>query len=449
MLISIAIENWMSFRDRAAFSMLATRERQHGARVPRLTKYDTRVLPIAAIYGGNASGKTNLFAAISFAQRLIIRGTRPDTLIPVTPFLLDEKGTHNPSRFEFQLLIDDTIYVFSFAVTQQAVLEEKLVRISRTSETVLYNRRDGKAHFDGSLRKDKMLEFAFRGTRDNQLFLNNTVSQKIETFKPVYDWFKDTLEMIAPDARFEPFEQYFNEDTPLYEKMNAMLQQLDTGIVHLGSEEMPYKSVPLPEQLKTRIQEEVKDKEAIGIRLDAGNTRFVITREEGELVAKKLVTFHVNENGQETRFEIQQESDGTRRVIDLLPAFVDLMESDSPKVYVVDEIDRSLHTLLIRRLLEAYLAGCSTESRSQILLTTHDILLMDQQLLRRDEMWVTERGTSGNSRLFSFSEYKDVRYDKDIRKSYLKGRLGGIPRILLGGEALAVACRNPEEEDEA
>jgi AAA15 family ATPase/GTPase len=119
-------------------------------------------------------------------------------------------------------------------------------------------------------------------------------------------------------------------------------------------------------------------------------------------------------------------------VIDLLPVFLNLSDSTSKKVYIIDEIDRSLHTLLTRRLIDAYLSECSTETRNQLILTTHDLLLMDQQLLRRDEMWVTERESIRVSNLYSFSDYKDVRYDKDIRKSYLQGRLGGIPRILIG-----------------
>ena len=128
---------------------------------------------------------------------------------------------------------------------------------------------------------------------------------------------------------------------------------------------------------------------------------------------------------------MRQESDGSQRVIDLLPAFLELSAAQSKKVYVIDEVDRSLHTLLIRRLLEGYLALCSQNSRSQLLFTTHNVLLMDQDLLRRDEMWIAERNPEGVSSLLSFSEYKDVRYDKDIRKSYLQGRLGGVPRILL------------------
>ena len=148
MIISFSVENWMSFRDQATFSMIASRERQHGKRVPKLGKYQTRVLPIAAIYGGNASGKTNLFKALSFAKTLVVKGTRLDSLIPIEPFRLDGKGTNRPSRFAFELLIDETIYEFSFAVTRKAVLEERLVVITSTSEKVLYDRRDGEPNFD-------------------------------------------------------------------------------------------------------------------------------------------------------------------------------------------------------------------------------------------------------------------------------------------------------------
>ena len=133
---------------------------------------------------------------------------------------------------------------------------------------------------------------------------------------------------------------------------------------------------------------------------------------------------------------MRRESDGSQRVIELLPAFLDLATETSDAVYVVDELDRSLHTILTRRLLETHLSSCSAESRRQLLFTTHDVLLLDQNLLRRDEMWVTERDATGASTLISFGEYKDIRYDKDIRKSYLQGRMGGIPRILLDGSLL-------------
>ena len=429
MIISFSVENWMSFRDRATFSMVASRERQHGTRVSKLGKYQTRVLPIAAIYGGNASGKTNFFKALSFAKTLVVKGSRLDSLIPVETFRLDDGETTRPARFAFELLVDETIYDFSFAVTRKAVLEERLVKITSTSEKVLYDRRDGKPNFAPSLADDTFLQFAFRGTRDNQLFLTNAVSQKVDRFRPVYDWFKNTLVLIAPDSRFKLFEQFFDEG-PLYTAMSELLPRLDTGIARLGSEEIPFENIPFPESLKLELQEEVQEGEGIRLSHPLMNDRFVVTREDGELIAKKLVTFHPKSDGTEAKFEMRQESDGSQRIIDLLPAFLDLSKQTSQKVYVIDEVDRSLHSLLIRNLIEAYLECCSSETRTQLLLTTHDVMLMDQQLLRRDEMWVTERDASGATDLFSFSEYEDIRYDKDIRKSYLQGRMGGVPRIL-------------------
>jgi len=432
MIISFSLENWMSFRDTATFSMTASRERQHGDRVPKLGKFQTRVLPIAAIYGGNASGKTNLFKAINFAKNLILKGTQLDGVIPVEPFRLDGSEGMRPSRFRFELLIDETIYEFSFAVTHKAVLEEKLVKVTSTSESVLYERRDGQPNFDSSLKDDQFLHFAFQGTRDNQLFLTNAVSQKVDVFRPVYDWFKNTLRLIAPDSRFTPFEQILNEDHPLNSTMNKMLPQLDTGISHLGGEEIPFESLQIPESEKAKIEQLLQDGKAVRVVAEPINERFVVTRKGDKLEAKKLVSYHTKADGSMAKFDIRQESDGSQRVIDLLPAFLELGAKSSKKVYIIDELDRSLHTLLTRRLLEVYLAGCTPESRSQVFITTHDVLLMDQNLLRRDEMWVTERDASGASTLIPFSAYRDVRYDKDIRKSYLQGRLGGIPRLLLG-----------------
>jgi AAA15 family ATPase/GTPase len=183
--------------------------------------------------------------------------------------------------------------------------------------------------------------------------------------------------------------------------------------------------------LKTELFEEVKDNTIILFRNMLTKERYLITRKEGELIVKKLVTCHSKMDGTDAKFELYEESDGSQRVIDLLPFFLEVSNPASKKVLVIDELDRSLHTLLTRSLLEEYLNSCSSETRSQLLLTTHDVLLMDQKLLRRDEMWVTERDPKGVSNIFSFSEYKDVRYDKDIRKSYLQGRMGGIPKILL------------------
>ncbi len=424
----------MSFRDHATFSMVAGREKQHLDRVPFIEKFNTRLLPISAIYGGNASGKTNLFKSLNFARHFVLKGTQPEANIAVEPFRLDPSYSRTPTRMSFELFIKDQCYEFGFSVTRQHVVEEWLIEILKTTEKTLYHRKGDKIEFAPKLKKDRFLNFAFQGTRDNQLFLTNSVNQKVEHFKDIYTWFRDCLVMIAPDSRFEPFERFLQEKHPLYEHMNLTLGELDTGISRLGGEEIAFDNLPIPASLKTKLLEELPEGATVRVVLDPGNERIVVIKNNGELEARRLVCFHNDSIGNDIKFDIKQESDGTQRVIDLIPAFLELTDAASDgKVYVVDEIDRSLHTLLTKELLSGYLKTCSKTTRSQLLFTTHDVLLMDQKTFRKDEMWVTDRDNLGGSSLLAFSDYKDIRSDKDIRKSYLQGRLGGIPRILLSG----------------
>lgn len=431
MLLRFKFKNWMSFRDETEFSMVASRERQHGQRVASVPKYRMRLLPITAIYGGNASGKTNLFKALAFARRLIVQGIPIDTLIPVQPFRLDPQCLDAPVRMCFELLIDGTIYEFSFAVTSRVVVEEKLVAILTTGERVLYHRCGEEPHFDNRLSGLERLNFAFEGTRDNQLFLTNAVSQKVDEFKPIYNWFKNSLVLIAPDSRFGSFDMLMQEEHPLSGRMSRALNWLDTGISNLGADEVDIDALQLPETLHEKLMEVVKEGESVRLRLEPNNERYVISRGEGgELAARKLVAYHRDARGRDVKFDIAQESDGSQRLIDLLPAFLEAREAESKKLFVIDEIDRSLHTQLTRELLSLFLNICHEKTQAQILFTTHDLMLMDQDFLRRDEMWVTEREGSGNSTLIAFSDYKEIRYDKDIRKSYLQGRMGGVPRLM-------------------
>ena len=445
MLISFSLENWMCFRDQANFSMIASKERQHLKRLPRVEKFKTNFLPVAAIYGGNASGKTNFFKALGVVQDLVVDGTKPDDFIPVTPFKLDPDCAAKPTHFKFELLIKEVIYEFSFSLTRKSVLEEKLVLINSKSEKTLYHRKNGKFTFESSLPKQEELKFVSKGTRDNQLFLTNSISQNLSNFRAVYDWFKKTLVLIAPTSRFNFKALFFAEEDPLNIAINKLLPLLDTGVARLDTENIPFENASVPEHLKLNLQERMKEGAAVNLIGHVGNEHLLVTSSEGELLAKKLITYHHSETGAEVKFDMREESDGSRRVIDLLPAFIDLAR-DSKKVYIVDELDRSLHTLLTRSLLEFYLSNCSRQTRSQLLFTTHDVLLMDQDLLRRDEMWVTERQPSGTSSLYSFSEYKDVRYDKNVRKSYLQGRLGGTPRLLLDAAASNLELDNNPEQ---
>ncbi len=435
MLIRFTIENWMSFKDETTFSMVATRERQHGERIPKVKKYGTRLLPVSAIFGGNASGKSNLFKALAFAKSLVVEGTnKASQAIGRIPFLLEKQAKERPSRFSFELLIEDHIYEYKFSVTNQAVVEERLIDMSPTGDRLLFHRQAGDPPtFAPKLPESDRLRFVHEGTRANQLFLTNSVSQNVTVFKSVHDWFQDTLELVDPEARYTQFQHFLEADHPLRDHMNALVPKLDSGVLRMGSEEVPLQRIVQDEATLARIRAGLDDGAGVLLESPDKQDRLFAMNRDGELVLSRLVSYHATMDGTEERFQMRQESDGTQRVIQLLPAFLHLSTDQAAKVYVIDELDRSLHTHLTRGLLEGYLDSCSESSRSQLLFTTHDFMLMDQDLLRRDEMWVTERDDRGITKLYSFSDFKDVRYDKDIRKSYLLGRMGGVPRLRLHG----------------
>ncbi|MDZ4180330.1 MAG: AAA family ATPase, partial [Coriobacteriia bacterium] len=193
MLLRLSLKNWMSFKTETEFCLIAGREKQHSGRLPRIPKYRLRILPAVAVYGGNASGKSNLFRAVLFAQRFVVGGTQPDEPVPVEPFMLDRTSSGVPSGFYFQLLVDETIYELRFEVTRSKVVSESLTKILSTREVLLYSRTVEGIQFGEGLQDDDFMVFAYQGTRENELFLTNAVSQNVELFRPVYDWFRRTL----------------------------------------------------------------------------------------------------------------------------------------------------------------------------------------------------------------------------------------------------------------
>jgi len=421
MLISFSIQNWMSFKDRVTISNIASKQITHRERVPKIGKYKISIAPVAALYGGNASGKSNICAALRFARGMIVKGTKTrDDKIGIQPFLLSSEYRNGPSRFWFEILADESIYEFYFSATKDRICEEKLTKVGHTRDQVLYERENESITInDKDKDKKSHLGFIWKSTRSNQLFLTNTVENNNETYRDVYDWFSFVLKVITPEAKYTQPEYLIDEEHLLYDKANLILRQLDTGISRLGAE----------------VDKEIdldKVEEGKGVYLNLLETltseRYIKSSQNGKGVVKKLISYHLCEDGTETQFNLNQESDGTKRLIELLPAFI----QEEPGVYgvfVIDEIDRSLHHLLLRRLLEKYLNSCNTDTRAQIIFTTHDLLLMDQELLRRDEMFVVERDVSGVSSVIPLNEYKGIRQDKDILKSYLQGRFGGIPSI--------------------
>lgn len=432
MIISFSVENFLSFKEEIHFSMIANGlERQHRERVPKLKNWNKKILPVSALYGGNASGKSNFVKAIDFAREYILSGISKDEKIALKPFKLSSESMNSPSKFIFQLLINDTIYEYGFEVTPKEVQREWLTKIGKNTDTIIYQRKKNNFEFNfgGLIKKsDNFVNFLADSTLSNKLFLSNIKDSRIEEHQEfnilqlVYEWF-ECLIIIRPEESLDYSKKHLS-DKSMMAFLSNMLQQLDTGISSFEIKEI-------------RIPKENFNKSDVGIDFQKLNELGMVVRdleieeEVNHYKVRKKISLHLDETGNPIEFDIKLESDGTKRLIDLLPAFYFLCNNKQHQVLIIDEFNRSLHPLLSQKLLKAYLSCCTENTRSQLIFTSHDVMLLDQNLFRRDEIWFTERNNQGESRLSPLSDFKNVRSDKKLRNDYLLGRFDGIPDIML------------------
>ncbi len=432
MLVRFTITNWMSFREKTEFSMFATRQTKFRKRVPLVKPENLRLLPVSAVYGGNASGKTNLFLALDFVRQMVLLFPQTTTsTINVSPFALSREDRNSPSSFSIALWAEGKLYEYSFKLDEKKIYEECLVTFKKSKPIVVFERTECEKYTFGEGIDEAtrpLMKSLSEGTLPNALFLTNTVFQRRKEFLPIYNWFLKTLVLISSDTRFRSIAYFIDKSNLTDDASQRLIDHFDTGVVKIGTENIPLKDVPLPEKLKDNLKERLSMADDSVFSATINRESFLCSQTEEGISFKKMVTYHSSVDGRdEVQFDTKDESDGTLRLFELVPMLGQLMSHKESKVYFVDEIDRSCHYLVTKKLLELYLSSCDESNRSQLIFTTHDLLLMDQKLLRRDEMWITERN-NGESSLTSIGEYQLD--DKDnIRRLYLDNRFGGIPNI--------------------
>jgi AAA15 family ATPase/GTPase len=438
MLIRFIVENFSSFCSQAELSLVAGRQEIHPGHLRQSPGNDFKLLRTGVIYGPNASGKSNLIKAMAFAKHLIVNGTAPMSRIPVRPFLLDAAKRSEASVFQFSFCHANDCYTYGFKVTSEKIVEEWLAQIIGEKENILFERAtdsDGNAQVKFakklvSTADDRnFLNLIVRGTRPNQLFLTESVQRNVKNFLPVWEWFARRLIIIFPDTHALGIEFAIKEKSTIAPLFMNLLRMFDTGILDLDAHEMPLENAlpDMPPTMRNDLDASIiNDKNGVFIT-GLNNVRYAIRRnEKGELVALKLQARHpVRGSKEHVTFDFSEESDGTQRIVDLLPALTSLLGED--KVVVIDEIDRSLHPHITYALFQFYL-NARIQNNSQLIATTHAENLLTFKLLRKDEIWLIEKSQEGESRLYSLEEFKP-RYDKDVMSGYMNGRFGAVPSI--------------------
>lgn len=424
MLIEFKVANYRSFRDEQVLSLVASNYEKEipgntiAANLPGMSK--VKLLNGAAIYGANASGKSNLMDAFRFLTETVINSAarlRPNDRIPVHRFKLDPSCQEKPSRFEVSFVASGCRYLLTVALTNERVVEESLTAYPKGKPRHWYHRvydeASGKYQWSSPADDFKLDESLEAKTRPNALFLSVAAQFNHKQLNPVHQWFSENQSFIAAKERFDvlPYStiQTLFSSENMIEIARKWISLADVGISDLALSEKKIMDDDLPESLKVAFRD-------------------LFGNGDVELPEKLMeVSFlHDSDNGPPVEFDWEEESDGTRRFFALMEPW--LQAAMSGRVIWVDELENSLHPILVRHLI-LMLFSDKAEHVSQLIFTTHaPLLLEDRSSLRRDQVWFTEKDHGGATRLYPLTDYMP-RKDESLVKGYLAGRYGGLPFI--------------------
>ena len=414
MLLKFRFSNFRSFRTEQELSLIASRLAGSGYGLFSPPGLGEQVLPVAAIYGANASGKTAVIKAFEFmanAVKFSHSQWQPDQRIPVEPFAGDDPAL--PSEFSVDFLLAGIRYQYGFAANSQAILREWLFVYPQRKKQVWFKRVEGAPISFGAKMpgENKVIESL---VRKNSLFLSAAAQNNHAVLSPVYGWFAQPTSFVIGHhgqigrAAYGAHAARFCQEEADRATIARLLTQADLGIADLSVED-----APLGEFSKRMF-------ELILTRLPPGTS-------SPEVPEKHKVIRLLHHVGNRTvPFELEQESSGTLAYLALLGPVVSLLKNGG--ILWVDELDASLHPLMAVQIIRLFSNPASNPRSAQLIFNTHDTNLLGSGDLRRDQIWFTEKDSTGSSHLYPLTDFKPRRQE-NLENGYLQGRYGAIPFI--------------------
>lgn len=444
MLQQFIVENFLSFKNKEVFSLQPGKGSLKKSHKVEAIKGQW-ILKSAAIFGPNAGGKSNFVKAIELGKKLVLRGTRTDDLIDYYPFRLSSDSNKKDTTLIYHILCNNKKYEYGFKYNAELIKEEWLKQITKKTVYTIFQRNVEKSIFDISYlikqnpkeEESQFLSFFAKATPQRQLFLHEVLSRNIRDnvsnindLESVINWFANSLKVIFPDT---PYKQGVLleavDDNDLKRGFGALLRYFNTGVDEVKLIDVQFDKLGIPQDLQRAIKTDLSKSnsdEAFGT-LRFEDNLFLINFIEGEIKAKKLMTVHkkIDNEGIEL-FSLGDESDGTKRLFDYIPLILDLVQGG--KVFIVDEMERSLHPSLIQQIIKLFYKY-SEGTSSQLIFTTHESSLMNQKIFRKDEIWLMKKNSNGISSFGRMDELYNVRFDKMLQNSYLNGDYGAVPKF--------------------
>jgi AAA15 family ATPase/GTPase len=416
MLLEFRVRNYKSIRNEQILSLVASADSElvdtHVASTG--LKSAPKAVRSAVIYGPNASGKSTLLFALHYMRSVVAESAsvvQPGQTYNVQPFKLNEQTVNEPTDFEIAFVMEGVRHQYAFTMTSQRIVSESLLVYRTSKPTQLFSRRllaDGEGYeyeFSSYLTGSRKLWQ--ESTRPNALFLSTAAQLNSERLSPVFRWIVDSIIYL-------PSRALLNDG--LTTEMLATSEGRETVRRFLGDADISIADVQAVPRKGFRNQ----------VVFSAGDMPKA-TREEAEFLVPMFL--HASKTG-EAKFELNDESDGTQRLYGLTAPFLDALRDG--KILVVDELDSSLHTLLVRRLVSMFHDSTTNRANAQLLFSTHDTSLLDRSLFRRDQVWFTEKDEDQATCLYPLSDFSP-RKQEAWERGYLMGRYGAVPYF--GGDS--------------
>ncbi|MCK5034289.1 MAG: ATP-binding protein [Candidatus Sabulitectum sp.] len=448
MLISFTVSNYLSFKDETILNMMPGKsDSMKNHLLVDTANKSTELLPFAVMHGSNASGKSNLIAALSFMKNLVLRGVVPGAETGVIPFMLDRRMLKEPSKFEVVFRQDDVVYTYGFVASRERIFEEWLFGYFSNQESLIFERvtsDTGKAMIKcgGRLLKEKgkkFLEVYASGTRQEKLFITEAFAQNTKTVEPVIQWFYSSLVIITPATAFISIELTASHNSDFRSFLENFLRSANTGIIDVVcSEELfvPTKHLrDLPRDTVADIITELSLQGNGMMNVNMPGATAILRKTENTIMYLEMRFGHAGADGEVFHVKKDMESDGTKRLIEIALVLDAARSRDI--VLVVDSLCRNLHTPVTKFFIQTFLAEVlGNGQKSQLIFTTHDTNLLDKALFREDEIWFLEKDKEGASHISSLGEFKQNKGHSSENGSMKPHREfigGGETHLWLGG----------------
>ena len=402
MLVEFGIKNYRSIKDEVVFSMLSTKDRTLDKNLisTDVLREDDRLLKSAAIYGANASGKSNVMRAMFFLTMLVVNSHthQKGQGVRFEPFKLDKKSLKEPTMLWVVFIKDGLRYLYSVSFNREKIIDESLHYYPKNRKATIFERtKTTKFKFTKDVKKQTLIS---ERTLENVLYLSKSAQENFDPTSPAFEWFDKDLVMIGPVIDERVTVKMLQSEKNMKELVLKALSAADLGIEDFSATLMKDFEKGTDSKLVSYFKN-------VGVSLEALEIKTV----------RKGIPFSFN----------SEESEGTKRMFSLMGYWSHTLKNG--KVLMIDEIETKLHPFLNEFLVNLFHDPKQNKNDAQLVFTTHNTYLLDQDIFRRDQIWFTKKDPeTGKTDLYSLVEYKP-RKDKDIKKGYLAGRYGALPFV--------------------